>query len=369
MTTAAPWSTSSSVSTVSMPRSWSSRDDALVVDDLAEGMRRLAGGRGLLGLVDRLADAVAEAGALGDADAPGRFPCARLSHGVPVRTPRRAVRSLGRSAPRWRAGSSAAMRRMMRSVASALGGPAVDAGRQVVGEAERLADAHRDAAARMRAASGPAARRRCEPEMPIGTIGAPVRRASTATPSRASWSAPSGSACPRGRRTGRGPRRGSAWPAGTPRRRPRRGRPGGRRRCAPSSRRPASRTAPSCRASGSAGRASASATRRAPTGSKFEAWLEARITGPSRGIASIAPSMRTRDMPRAKIRAPKATVAISGVDRAFEPGRVVDGGSLRRRLDRRRRSVPDPVIGVPPRRGSRRRPQRPCPRSGCRRSR
>ena len=36
----------------------------------------------------------------------------------------------------------------------------------------------------------------------------------------------------------------------------------GRRRCAPSSRRPASRTAPSCRASGSAGRASASGRRR-----------------------------------------------------------------------------------------------------------
>ena len=43
-------------------------DDALVVDDLAEGMRRLAGGRGFLGLVDRLAHAVAEAGALRDAD-------------------------------------------------------------------------------------------------------------------------------------------------------------------------------------------------------------------------------------------------------------------------------------------------------------
>ena len=43
-------------------------DDALVVDDLAEGMRRLAGGRRLLGLVDRLANAVAEAGALRDAD-------------------------------------------------------------------------------------------------------------------------------------------------------------------------------------------------------------------------------------------------------------------------------------------------------------
>ena len=43
-------------------------DDALVVDDLAEGVRRLAGGRGLLGLVDRLAHAVAEAGPLRDAD-------------------------------------------------------------------------------------------------------------------------------------------------------------------------------------------------------------------------------------------------------------------------------------------------------------
>ena len=49
-------------------------DDALVVDDLAEGMRRLAGGRGLLGLVDRLADAVAEPGALRDADFLDRFP-------------------------------------------------------------------------------------------------------------------------------------------------------------------------------------------------------------------------------------------------------------------------------------------------------
>ena len=43
-------------------------DHALVVDDLAERMRRLAGGRGLLGLVDRLADAVAEAGPLCDPD-------------------------------------------------------------------------------------------------------------------------------------------------------------------------------------------------------------------------------------------------------------------------------------------------------------
>src|SRR4029453_10121005 len=37
-------------------------DHALVVDDLAERVRQLAGGRRLLGLVDRLADAIAEAG-------------------------------------------------------------------------------------------------------------------------------------------------------------------------------------------------------------------------------------------------------------------------------------------------------------------
>ena len=43
-------------------------DHALVVDDLAEGMGRLTGGRRLLGLVDRLAHAIAEAGALRDAN-------------------------------------------------------------------------------------------------------------------------------------------------------------------------------------------------------------------------------------------------------------------------------------------------------------
>ena len=68
MTTAAPWSTSSSGSTVCDAERLQLADDALVVDDLAEGMGRLAGGRGLLGLVDRFADAVAEPGPLGDAD-------------------------------------------------------------------------------------------------------------------------------------------------------------------------------------------------------------------------------------------------------------------------------------------------------------
>ena len=43
-------------------------DDALVVHDLAEGMRQLALRGGHLGVVDRLADAVAEAGAARDDD-------------------------------------------------------------------------------------------------------------------------------------------------------------------------------------------------------------------------------------------------------------------------------------------------------------
>jgi hypothetical protein len=43
-------------------------DDALVVHDLAERVRALAGSRRFLGLVDRLANAVAEPGALRDAD-------------------------------------------------------------------------------------------------------------------------------------------------------------------------------------------------------------------------------------------------------------------------------------------------------------
>ncbi len=43
-------------------------DDALVVDDLAERVRHLAGRRRFLGLVDRLAHAVAEPRAPRDAD-------------------------------------------------------------------------------------------------------------------------------------------------------------------------------------------------------------------------------------------------------------------------------------------------------------
>ena len=69
-------------------------DDALVVDDLAEGVRRLAGGRGLLGLVDRLAHAVAEAGALRDADLLDGSHASIIARGSAVPTP-----SASRSVP------------------------------------------------------------------------------------------------------------------------------------------------------------------------------------------------------------------------------------------------------------------------------
>ena len=60
------------------------RDDALVVDDLAQGVRQLAGGRRLLGLVDRLANAVAEPGALRD---PDRFDGSHLTIKYRMRSP------------------------------------------------------------------------------------------------------------------------------------------------------------------------------------------------------------------------------------------------------------------------------------------
>ena len=72
-------------------------DDPLVVDDLPEGMRGLSGGRRLLGLVDRLAHPVTEAGPLRDADLLDR------SHDPII--PRGPVRA--RSGPPWRSGHAA----------------------------------------------------------------------------------------------------------------------------------------------------------------------------------------------------------------------------------------------------------------------
>ena len=97
-------------------------DDALVVDDLAEGMRRLAGGRRLLRLVDRLANAVAEAGALRDADFLDR------SHGPIIARgpgdPDRGSSATGPSRLRWRGRRSVVGRvggERRRAVRAALG--------------------------------------------------------------------------------------------------------------------------------------------------------------------------------------------------------------------------------------------------------
>ena len=254
MTTAAPWSTSSSVSTVWMPRSLEVADDALVVDDLAEGMRRLAGGRGLLGLVDRLAHAVAEAGALRDPDLLDRSHVLDYRTGSgpdPVRAP------VGRAyAPRCAAGSErgdAAHDQVASPAASAArrSRPGGSTSARRNGEPTRTVT--RPPGMRQLLAARPARVRcrRCRP-------GRSARRSAARAPRRRP--APPGArrrgcACPPGTRTGRGPRRGSAWRAGRPRRRPRRGRPGGRRRARRSSRRPASRTARACRATGGAARA------------------------------------------------------------------------------------------------------------------
>src|SRR5262249_10929486 len=105
------------------------------VDDLAEGMGRLARGAGLLGLVDRLADAVAEAGSPGDPDLPDGShdgsiiacdpwnPGERAEHrrlsggsapGAPARQPRPAAQDLTVTSParcRTRRPRRTAMRR------------------------------------------------------------------------------------------------------------------------------------------------------------------------------------------------------------------------------------------------------------------
>ena len=84
--------------------------------------------------------------------------------------------------------------------------------------------------------------------------------------------------------------------------------------------------------------------------------MAAMITGPSRGIAARSPSMWIRDMPRAKIRAPKATVAISGVielsSRVGSSGCGLDPWSAGS-TDGAGVGAWISVIGVPPRRGSR----------------
>ena len=201
-------------------------DDALVVDDLAQGMRRLAGGRGLLGLVDRLAHAVAEPGPLRDPDVlDGSHDPSIIARGAAdTRSTerRQAVR------PRWRRGHEGRDPAHDQVRGEGRGGLPVESRRQLVGEAERGADADRDATARVRQllAARPARVRAGDADRHDRRTG-PQRQDGHAVARRLE-ARRRGSACPRGTRTGRDPRRGSAWPVDRPRRRrssgPRRGR-------------------------------------------------------------------------------------------------------------------------------------------------
>ena len=320
-----------------MPRLLELAHDAVVVDDLAERVRRLAGGRGLLGLVDRLADAVAEAGALGDADAPGRFPC------VDYRTGPRSDPSAGRCGRGFRGIGGDAVDAPLARGQQLRDAPHDEVGREALGGLRRSVPGGSSSARRNGRPTRtvtrppgcgsfwPRGQTPFEPPIPIGTIGAPVRSASTATPSRGRLERAVGA--PRPLREDEQDVALVEDALGQPERLDIgriRGRPGGRRRAAPSSRRPASRTAPSCRASGSAGRASGSATHPARRDRSSRRGWTAMITGPSRGISSIAPSIRMRRMARAKIRAPKATAG-SAASIALSMGSVRAGRPTRAR--------------------------------------
>ena len=295
----------------------------------------------------------------------------RLSHGAPFRPLRRAVRPRLPRHPRVvPVDAPLAHRQELRDAPhddvrrEALGGSTVRAGRQLVGEAERATDAHRDPAARMRQllAPRPDPVRAADPDGHDRGAGA-ERQHGDAVAGRLERTVGAARALredeqdvalvedaarqPEGLDIGRAAidRVDAAVRAIQP--------TTGQSKSSflPSQwiRRP------------SVGVSQAPRT----TGSKFDAWFEAMITGPSRGISSIAPSIRMRDIARAKIRAPKATVRMSGVvalsigsgagaSPSAAVGAVMGASS---------------VTGAPRRRGSRwSRPPR-CPRSGCRRSR
>ena len=270
MTTAAPWSTSSSDSTVSTPSCCRSRDDALVVDDLAQGVRRLAGRRRLLRLVDRLAHAIAEAGALGDPDVLDG------SHGSMVAQAAQSRRGFGylegsgfrlpgsgRDAssgtasaytPRWRGSRRAAMRPMIAVVAMALAARrSVPAGTT---SATRNGSPTRTVTVRRGIGSGillPRGQTRSLSLIPIGTIGGPgPQRQHREAVLRLLQLAVGAARALREDQQDVAAHRGSGSRGGTPRCRRCRDPPGGRRRELPASRTRASRTAPSCPASGSA---------------------------------------------------------------------------------------------------------------------
>ena len=178
-----------SVSTVRMPCASSSAMTPVVVDDLAQRVRRLALRGGQLGVVDRLADAVAEAGAARDPDFFDRSHCP-------------ASIAPGRDGPVSAAGRvpASAVRPGLIAVAMTL----VDEGRDAPHELRRWrppapggGGAHGSATrwkgrptrtvmrAPMLGNRAPRPRKRSDPEMPTGRTGTPVRVASSAAPGSA----------------------------------------------------------------------------------------------------------------------------------------------------------------------------------------
>ena len=295
MTTAAPWSTSSSVSTVRTPICLEVADHALVVDDLAEGVGRLPAGGGLLGLVDRLAHAVAEAGALGDPDV------SNGSHPFDYRTGSSDDPSGGGSAsapgapyaPRWAGGRSAAIRPMIRLVAAtwAARRSAPDPGALIVNGSPTRRTTRRRPGWGSR---WPRGQTRRVPATPIGTIRAPVRRARIVVPSFASWSAPVGLRVPSGKTI-------RTWPSSRTRRAARNASTSAAPRSMPMTalcRMNAPTTgqsSASCLPSQWIRRPSAGVTNEPMSGaSAFETWLATRRIGPSSPRSRSRPCVSTR---------------------------------------------------------------------------
>ena len=154
---------------------------------------------------------------------------------------------------------------------------------------------------------------RFEPAIARGTMGAPVRMARTATPSCASWRPPSGLRVPSGKtnRTCPSSRMRLA------------------RRNASTSAAPRSTgwTPPFSAAQPTIGQSNSSflpsqwmrrpslgvSHEPSTTASRLDEWFAARMSGPSFGISSIAPSTVIRLIARAKNRPANVRVAMSGV--------------------------------------------------------
>ena len=179
--------------------------------------------------------------------------------------------------------------------------------------------------------------------MPIGTIVASVRMASIARPSFGVWSSAVGLRVPSGKTT-------RTWPASRTR--------WARRNASMSALARSTGTTPPLRAiQPTIGQSNISflpsqwirrpsrGVSHAPriTGSAFEMWLAARITGPDVGIAAVGPSTRTRVVERARMRAPSAVPRISGV----RSSRSSSDSSIAGLADGR--SATGVVIGPPPR--------------------